>query len=240
MTNDAQSKITEAPLPSKPTRFVSSIVVVMCAVWVALLFVLVRQSGEVLGQTYLVLYALHLVALIVIVQIWNPALIVRRMRSPIEKGWDAIFTITVTAMLIAMVVVARHDLLTRDADLSPLGLYWLIGLCIFVFGWAILIWSMAMNPFFESYVRIQTNHGHHVIDSGPYAYVRHPGYIGFSALLLSTPILLASVWTALPSIIAVSALVTRTALEDRMLQSDLPGYREYAGRIRYRLIPGVW
>ena len=93
---------------------------------------------------------------------------------------------------------------------------------------------------FEKTVRIQTNHGHHVINSGPYACVRHPGYVGFIAVLLATPLLLASISTILPTLFAMALFVIRTLLEDRMLQAELPGYREYASRVRYRLIPGIW
>ena len=90
-------------------------------------------------------------------------------------------------------------------------------------GWWLITGSMVANPFFEKQVRIQTNHGHYVIDSGPYAYIRHPGYVGFVAVLLATPLLLASAWTLVPALIASALFVIRTALEDRMLQVELPG-----------------
>ena len=115
-----------------------------------------------------------------------------------------------------------------------------MGLALFVPGWALVTWSMSANPFFEKQVRIQKNHGHYVIDNGPYALARHPGYVGFIAVLLATPLLLVSVRTLIPAVIAALLLAIRTALEDRMLQAELPGYREYASRVRYRLIPGVW
>lgn len=99
---------------------------------------------------------------------------------------------------------------------------------------------MIANPFFEKTVRIQREHGHRVIDSGTYAYVRHPGYVGFNAMCLSTPVLLGSVWTALPIAIMVLLIVIRTVLEDRMLHAELPGYAEYATKVRFRLIPRVW
>ena len=110
----------------------------------------------------------------------------------------------------------------------------------FGLAWVLITWTMVANPFFEKMVRIQTDHGHHVIDRGPYAHIRHPGYVGFSAVFLSTPLLLASAETFFPILIAVAVLVIRTALEDRTLQGELPGYREYAARVRYRLIPGLW
>ena len=99
---------------------------------------------------------------------------------------------------------------------------------------------MVVNPFFEKAVRIQTNHRHRVIDKGPYAYIRHPGYAGFVGFIFSTPLLLASAWAFVPALIAVVLLVIRAALEDRMLHAELTGYTEYAARVRFRLIPGVW
>ena len=100
--------------------------------------------------------------------------------------------------------------------------------------------SMVENPYFEKTVRIQADRGHRVIDTGPYAYVRHPGYLGFEGWILATPLLLASAWAFAPTLLATLGILIRTALEDRTLHAELPGYSEYAARIRFRLIPGVW
>jgi protein-S-isoprenylcysteine O-methyltransferase Ste14 len=89
-------------------------------------------------------------------------------------------------------------------------------------------------------VRIQSDRGQAVCRSGPYRFVRHPGYVGFILQSLGTPLLLGSKWALLPGLITVALMVIRTALEDRFLQGELPGYREYVGQVRYRLVPGVW
>jgi protein-S-isoprenylcysteine O-methyltransferase Ste14 len=99
---------------------------------------------------------------------------------------------------------------------------------------------MGVNPFFEKTVRIQTERGHYVIDTGPYRFIRHPGYLGFLGWCLSTPLFLGSWWSLLPALLCIAALAVRTRLEDRTLHQELSGYREYAGRVRYRLIPGIW
>jgi protein-S-isoprenylcysteine O-methyltransferase Ste14 len=97
---------------------------------------------------------------------------------------------------------------------------------------------MASNPFFSEAVRIQE--GHRVAERGPYRAVRHPGYAGACLGLVAQPLLLGS-WPAwLPALLAVAAYVVRTALEDRTLQVELPGYGAYTQRTRYRLLPGVW
>jgi protein-S-isoprenylcysteine O-methyltransferase Ste14 len=101
-------------------------------------------------------------------------------------------------------------------------------------------WAMISNAYFSTAVRIQTDRGHHVCRSGPYRFVRHPGYVGFAVQSVGTPILLGSCWALIPGVGAAILMVIRTSLEDRMLQAELTGYREFAEDVRYRLIPGVW
>jgi protein-S-isoprenylcysteine O-methyltransferase Ste14 len=99
---------------------------------------------------------------------------------------------------------------------------------------------MAVNRFFAVTVRIQTERGHAVADTGPYRYVRHPGYIGMIAFTLASPVALGS-WRALvPAAVVAVALVVRTALEDRTLRAELPGYTDYAARVPQKLVPGLW
>ena len=99
---------------------------------------------------------------------------------------------------------------------------------------------MAENRFFSGVVRIQTDRGHVVCDSGPYRIVRHPGYAGNILALPGIALALSSVWTLIPATVALIITVLRTALEDRTLQEELPGYRDYARRVRYRLMPGIY
>ncbi len=99
---------------------------------------------------------------------------------------------------------------------------------------------MITNAWFSTVVRIQTERGHTVCEDGPYRYVRHPGYVGFILQSLSTPLLLGSWWALPAGFVAAGSLVVRTRLEDSTLQNELSGYPEYAQKVRYRLIPGVW
>lgn len=105
---------------------------------------------------------------------------------------------------------------------------------------SIIYWSMRTNRFFSSAVRIQSDRGHHVIDSGPYRYVRHPAYAALTLMPILSGIALGSWWAILPTAALIVVFLRRTALEDRMLRSELDGYAEYAGQVRYRLLPGVW
>ena len=99
---------------------------------------------------------------------------------------------------------------------------------------------MRSNTFFSAVVRIQKDRGHTVVSSGPYRFVRHPGYTGFSAFTLVTPLIVNSRWAFVPAAATVAVTVLRTALEDRTLQSELDGYADYVRRVRYRLVPIVW
>lgn len=102
------------------------------------------------------------------------------------------------------------------------------------------LWAMLANRFFSGIVRIQHDRGHVVVSSGPYRWLRHPGYAGGVIGNLAVPLLLGSLWAFIPAVLAAGIVVLRTALEDRTLQAELPGYRAYAQQTRYRLLPGVW
>ena len=100
---------------------------------------------------------------------------------------------------------------------------------------------MRVNPYFEKTARIQKDRDQKVITTGPYCYVRHPGYIGtIVGYALAPPIMLGSWWALLPALLATLSLIVRTALEDRMLQDELDGYAAYAARVRFRLVPYLW
>jgi protein-S-isoprenylcysteine O-methyltransferase Ste14 len=113
-----------------------------------------------------------------------------------------------------------------------------VAICIL--SYALFIWAMASNRFFSQIVRIQSDRDHVVATAGPYRYVRHPGYAGMVVFELAMSTLLGSWWAILAGGVCSSLIILRTALEDRTLQVELPGYAEYARQVRYRLLPGVW
>jgi protein-S-isoprenylcysteine O-methyltransferase Ste14 len=116
----------------------------------------------------------------------------------------------------------------------------ILGLFLVAFGFVFATWAVAENRFFSSMVRIQLDRGHQVCDSGPYRFVRHPGYAGNALPLPGMVMAFSSLWAIIPVAVALVIIVIRTALEDRTLQAELPGYHEYAGRVHYRLLPGIW
>jgi len=101
-------------------------------------------------------------------------------------------------------------------------------------------WAMVSNKFFAVTVRIQKERGHTVQTGGPYRFVRHPGYASLLVSYITIPIALGSLWACIPMALLVVNLFVRTALEDRTLQNELEGYKDYAARVRYRLLPGIW
>lgn len=224
---------------SMPTALVGLAIVAMVLVFAVLVFVPAGRLDWTLGWIYVGIVVVTVVMNLVCLRRWNPELIERRMRlGKGTKTWDKVWAVLYTPLIIAVYVVAGYE--ARDGVSSLPGAAWLLGLAIFVPGSAMLAWAMVANPFFEKTVRIQTERGHRVIDKGPYAYMRHPGYLGFLGWILSIPLLLASAWAFFPALLSVVGIVIRTALEDRTLHAELPGYPEYAARVRFRLVPGIW
>lgn len=126
------------------------------------------------------------------------------------------------------------------SDSVPLWLQG-VGLILIAAGCGLAFWAMTVNRFFSSIARIQEDRGQRVIDSGPYALVRHPGYSGAILLMLGTGIALGS-WLVAALVIAVGMplLLHRVITEERLLLAELAGYRDYAGRVRWRMLPGIW
>ncbi len=115
-----------------------------------------------------------------------------------------------------------------------------VGIVIFTIAGGLFTWSLLVNPFFIPAVRIQAERGQVVIHQGPYALVRHPSYASLLLLVVATGLALNSLLALLPAVMLAAVVVRVTAIEDRMLQEELAGYADYAARVRYRLVPGLW
>ena len=227
------------PPASIPPALVGLAVVAAALIFAALLFIPAGRMDWGRGWAYVGIIVAGFLFNWWCLTRWNPELIERRMRlGKGTKTWDLVWGALFAPVMIAIYVVAGLE--AQDGVLSLTRVAWPVGLALFLAGWALLTWSMVVNPFFEKTVRIQTDRGHRVIDTGPYAYVRHPGYVGFAAFMLGTPLLLGSAWALVPALLSVIGIVIRTALEDRTLNAELAGYSDYASRVRFRLIPGLW
>lgn len=168
----------------------------------------------------------------------SPGLIEERLHpGPGERD-----RLTAPVVVLAMVthwVIAGLDVGRFRWSDMPLVVQ-LAGFVGYAIGLGLAMWATLVNRFFSSAVRIQADRGQYVITTGPYQYVRHPGYSGALLFLLCSGLALGSWWSILPILFAAVDLIYRTRLEDQMLQQELSGYADYAKRVRHRLIPGLW
>ncbi len=173
----------------------------------------------------------------------HPGLLAERVnfeKAQEAKPWDKVLApLMVVSLYFLPVIVAGLD---HRFGWTPVFPTWLtlLGFILVTWGYAFAVWALVENRFFSSVVRIQTDRGHLVCDTGPYQIVRHPGYAGNLLPLPGMVLALGSVWTLVPAMVALIITVVRTALEDRTLHEELPGYREYGQRVRYRLVPGIY
>ncbi len=181
----------------------------------------------------------------VLVNAWflrrSPELVAERGR-PAEAmpAWDKILGgLWAAAEFVGLPLVAGLDF--RFGWTSPVdpGVH-VLGAFVFAVGLGLFGWAMIANAYFSTAARIQQDRGQTVCEAGPYRFVRHPGYAGTILQSIGSPLLLGSAWALIPAVVSIASIALRTRFEDRMLLAALPGYREYAGRVRHRLVPMVW
>jgi protein-S-isoprenylcysteine O-methyltransferase Ste14 len=171
----------------------------------------------------------------------NPDLLKERIK-PAARGRGHGFLLGQLALMLFLILffsVAGLDQRFHWSDRVPVAGV-VAGLAIVAIGLGFTTWATLVNRFFSSAVRIQSDRGQHVISRGPYAIVRHPGYTGVALAFGASALALNSLLLILPTALFFVVGVIRTADEDRMLQKDLAGYADYAAKVRYRLLPGVW
>ena len=209
----------------------------LVAVWLAGLFGAAGTLRWPAAWAYLALLGTGLLAHGAWVRMRNPALLARRRRiGPGTKGWDKAWLAVFWLLMVLEPAVAG---LGRRLGRPPLPAWlWATGAATFAAGLAVSAWAMGSNPHFEGTVRIQEDH--RVVEAGPYRWLRHPGYVGLALWALSTPLLLLSSWAFVPAALTAAWVLVRTALEDRFLRRELPGYQAYAARVQWRLVPGLW
>jgi protein-S-isoprenylcysteine O-methyltransferase Ste14 len=183
------------------------------------------------------------ILMLVVAAIWslrnNPDLLNERGRiAENTKSWDKVILSLYVMLLLGMMVAAGLDvrfnwstMLLVMQILGGIGLLAAMGL---------VYWVATSNAYLSAVVRIQEDRGHQVVTVGPYQYVRHPMYAADLFFFWSIPLLLGSWWALIPGMLIMVVMIIRTALEDKTLQTELPGYAEYAKCVRYRLIPGIW
>jgi protein-S-isoprenylcysteine O-methyltransferase Ste14 len=170
----------------------------------------------------------------------SPETVAERGRPKEVKDWDKLVGgAWLIGQYFLMPILAALDI--RFGWTKELATLWhVLGAAVYGLSLGLTGWAMITNAYFSTAVRIQADRGQQVCTTGPYHYVRHPGYVGFFFQALSVPIVLGSLWALLFTIPAGVLMIIRTAFEDRMLQEELEGYKEYTREVRYRLLPGVW
>jgi protein-S-isoprenylcysteine O-methyltransferase Ste14 len=216
--------------------------VLVLATTVGLGLLLFPAAGDVgWGRGWLLVLVFLASNLIVVPYIWrvNPELLVARSTFRWAKTWDKILSGPLIVSVLSIPVVAALD----DGRFHWSSLpWWISGVSyvVFLIAMGLLTWVGAVNKFAEPAVRIQTERGHKVIENGPYAVVRHPSYALAIPWFASTALCLGSLWALVPAAVAFLLLIVRAHWEDQTLQDELPGYKTYAARVRYKLIPGIW
>ena len=158
----------------------------------------------------------------------------------LSAGKDRLSCLLIPPLSIAHLIIAGLDTgRFHWSDSIPLPVR-VIALVVCAASSGLAIWAVYVNRFFSSSIRIQHERGHHVVTTGPYQYVRHPGYLAALLRILCGPLALGSWVAMLPCAGCFLAFLRRTALEDKFLHEELPGYTEYAAKVRYRLLPGIW
>ncbi len=227
--------------PVTPREWLGEIVI-----YLSIALILLACGGDILWWQAWV-YSVLIFAAGVGGRVWaerrHPGLMAERigsMKASDVKAWDKVLApLMALSLSFPVVIVAGLD---HRFGWSPVFPTWLnlTGILLVAIGYAFATWALVENRFFSTMMRIQTDRGHVVCDSGPYRIVRHPGYAGNLLALPGIVLALDSAWTLVPVAVALVIAVIRTALEDRTLQEELPGYPEYTSRVRYRLFPGVY
>jgi protein-S-isoprenylcysteine O-methyltransferase Ste14 len=214
--------------------------IVLLPILGGLLFIPAGSLDWIMGWAVLSAYLGGLGLTNLLISLYHPDLAKERANTPSSaKKWDRTLTNLANLPTLLMLPVAGLD---KKYGWSP-QVSWPVqlgALVIFVLGYAMVGWAMMANRFFSSLVRIQKDRGHVVVSNGPYRYLRHPGYLGMIALQLSAPLALGSLWAMVFGVISGCLYIVRTILEDRTLQEELEGYREYALEVHYRLLPWIW
>jgi protein-S-isoprenylcysteine O-methyltransferase Ste14 len=200
---------------------------------------LFASAGTIAITTYWVYLGIFAAVFVASILFLDPDLARERMRPGGQKPPPVL-------PLLSGVLVAHWILAGLDhgrfhwTDTVPTWLQW-TALIALAAGYALCLWAMRINRFFSSVIRIQSDRGQVVITTGPYAVIRHPGYLGGIVVMVASGIALDS-WlaTAMLAVFTLPFLLRRAVTEDRVLRAELPGYQAYAAQVRWRLMPGIW
>jgi protein-S-isoprenylcysteine O-methyltransferase Ste14 len=219
------------------------LVLSICGTLLCLAVALFLPAGSLLWiRGWIFLVMLFVYSVFATIYLWrtNPEVITARInRHQGTKPWDRIIVPSLLFGGLTVLVVAGLDDGRFHWSQLPIWVC-VLGYVLLAPGMVVGAWAELVNKFFEPTVRIQTDRGHRVVDTGPYAFVRHPGYVSAIPFFLGTPLALGSLWGLIPAVVTCLLLLVRTVWEDQTLRDELPGYKEYSERVRFRWIPGLW
>ena len=207
----------------------------------SILFLAAGRLDWVRGWISVALFVVGMTVVGLIIQHYNALLLEERAkwRRKDTKPFDKVFlAIYVPLILIHPAIGGLDAGRFHWSSLPFFSVY--IGSACFALAMVLIAWVMTVNPFAETSVRIQKDRGQTVVTSGPYCFVRHPMYVGVILMYLGTPLVWGSVYALGVSAVIFTLMIWRTAREDRTLEDELAGYKEYAAHTRYRLLPGLW
>jgi protein-S-isoprenylcysteine O-methyltransferase Ste14 len=213
---------------------------IQLVIMAGILFISSGRADWWMAWVYLAIFAVGVTVNAALLMRISPELIAERARlwtNP--KAWDKVLGTLWGILSLVSLLIAGLNVRFGWPPQIPLGLQ-LVAVVFVVLGSAVASWAMISNAFFAGTVRIQEERGHTTVSEGPYRFVRHPGYAGWTLSGIALALMLGSLWALIPAVLAGIALILRTALEDRTLREELDGYSDYAQRVRYRLVPGIW
>jgi protein-S-isoprenylcysteine O-methyltransferase Ste14 len=215
-------------------------IVFLVLIQAVILFVSVWRLNWWNAWAYLALYLAYLAFTAIVLLGKHKELVEERSRvGEGAKSWDKVIAMLTGVCFISLLILAGLDERLDWAGSLPPGVQ-IAGLLLLGASYPLFTWAMVSNEYFSPIVRIQSDRGHAVQSGGPYRYIRHPGYLSLLISYLMLPVALGSWWAEIPAVLLIINLLVRTTLEDRTLQSELEGYKEYTSRVRFRLIPGIW
>ena len=230
----------QTPDLSKAIRKRFTQVIVQTLLMGAILFISAGTLNWLMAWLMMGFYVIMLAVNAIFMMRRNPEMVAERAEvKEGTKGWDRVLTSILALFWLLILLVTGLDKRFGWSPEIPVYIQ-LIAFMLLMFGYSFSSWAMISNPFFSGTVRIQEERGHVVATSGPYRYIRHPGYSGWILANLATPVALGSLWGLVPGMLATILFAIRTSKEDQTLQEELDGYQAYSEQVHYRLVPGIW
>ena len=228
----------EQPIPSRPRLLVSALLRALLGILflVALVFIPAGTLRYWQAWLYFIVLFVPLLGLAMVLLIKDPQLLARRMDMRERRGSQKLAIALSGLVLLAVFLVPALDYRVGWSHVPPSLV--IFADVIILLGYILWLLTVRVNRFAARVVEVQQNQV--LVNTGPYAFVRHPMYLSIIMIFCATPIALGSYWGLIPAFLLPLALVIRIADEERLLRQELTGYQAYCGKVRFRLLPYIW